>query len=193
MPVDIELSAVILAGGRGTRMGGADKGLIEYQQRPLIEWVLEAVRPQVSEVLISANRNLEAYSAYGCRVLPDTLPDYPGPLAGVLTAMEAADTAWLLVVSCDMPHLPGNLVHCLWQAAAQADKPIAVAVDAARTHYTLMLVQTRLADSLHDYLQSGQHAVHRWQAQFNPARHVFADSSLENFNTQADLKPPVAS
>lgn len=192
MRVGAELSAVILAGGRGTRMGGADKGLLDYQQRPLVEWVIEAVRPQVSEVLISANRNLDAYEKYGCRVLPDALPDYPGPLAGVLTAMEAVNTAWLLVVPCDTPHLPANLVQCLWQAATQDDAPIAVAADSVRTHYTLMLVQTRLADSLRDYLHSGQRAVHAWQAQFSPARHVFADGSLDNFNCPADLKPRLA-
>lgn len=192
MPVEADVSAVILAGGRGTRMGGADKGLLEYQQRPLVEWVLEAVRPQASEVLISANRNLEAYAKYGSRVLPDTLPDYPGPLAGVLTAMDAIRTEWLLVVPCDTPHLPADLVPHLWRAAQTDEAPVAVAADSVRTHYTLMLVQTRLADSLRDYLHSGQRAVHSWQAQFNPARHVFADSSLENFNTPADLKPPLA-
>lgn len=192
MPVETELAAVILAGGRGTRMGGADKGLLEYQGRPLVEWVIEALRPQVGEILISANRNLETYSAYGYRVLPDTLPDYPGPLAGVLAAMAAVDTAWLLTVSCDTPLLPANLVQCLWQAATQDDRPIAVAADSTRTHYTLMLVQTRLADSLRDYLQSGQRAVHAWQAQFSPAQQVFADSSLANFNKPADMRPTLA-
>ena len=190
MPAESDVSAVILAGGRGLRMGGADKGLIEYRQRPLVEWVLDAIRPQASEVLISANRNLEAYAKYGCRVLPDALPDYPGPLAGVLTAMEAVNTAWLLVVSCDTPHLPANLAQCLWHAATQDDRPIAVAADSTRTHYTLMLVQTRLADSLRDALHTGQRAVHSWQAQFSPARHVFADNSLENFNSPVDLKSP---
>lgn len=170
-------------------MGGADKGLVEYQQRPLIEWVLEAVRPQVNEVLISANRNLDVYAEYACRVLPDILPDFPGPLAGVLMAMDAVSTEWLLVVPCDTPHLPADLVQCLRHAAQSGDVPMAVAADVGQTHYTIMLVQTRLADSLRDYLHSGQRAVHRWQQAFNPARHVFAARNLENFNTPADLKP----
>ena len=184
-----ELSAVILAGGRGTRMGGADKGLLHYRQRPLVEWVLEAVRPQVNEVLISANRNLDGYAGYGCRILSDTLPDYPGPLAGVLTAMGAVATEWLLVAPCDTPHLPADLVQSLWRAAQSDGVPIAIATDAAQAHYTIMLVQTRLAESLRDYLNSGQRAVHRWQQTFHPARHQFAGRSLENFNTPADLQP----
>ena len=183
----VNIAAVILAGGRGSRMGGADKGLLHYQHRPLIEWVLQAIQPQVSEVLISANRNLEVYARYACRVLPDTLPDFPGPLAGVLTAMEAVGTEWLLVVPCDTPYLPVDLVRCLAHAAQTDDVPIAIATDATQTHYTTMLVQTRLADSLRDYLNSGQRAVHRWQHAFNPAHHVFPGRTLENFNSPADL------
>ncbi|MGB9128090.1 MAG: molybdenum cofactor guanylyltransferase, partial [Thiobacillus sp.] len=99
------VAAVILAGGQGQRMGGADKGLIGYRGRPLIEWALAALSPQVGEILISANRNFETYAAYGHRVLPDTLPDFPGPLAGVLAALEAVNVDWLLVVPCDTPHL----------------------------------------------------------------------------------------
>lgn len=188
MPASVEdITAVILAGGRGTRMDGADKGLVEYRLRPLIEWVLQAVRPQVCEVLISANRNIDVYAQYGCRVVQDTMPDYPGPLAGVLAAMEAVSTPWLLVAPCDSPNLPANLAKNLLEAAQAANTPIAVATDPQREHYTTMLVQTRLADSLRDYLQSGQRAVHAWQQSFNPARAMFAREELRNFNTQADM------
>lgn len=188
MPASVEdIAAVILAGGRGTRMGGADKGLVEYQQRPLIEWVLQTIRPQVSEVLISANRNIDVYAQYGCCVVKDAIPDFPGPLAGVLAAMETVNTPWLLVTPCDSPHLPANLAQHLLEAAQAADTPIAVATDSQREHYTTMLVQTRLADSLRDYLQSGQRAVHVWQQSFNPARAMFTGEDLQNFNTRAEL------
>lgn len=182
-----DIAAVILAGGRGTRMDGADKGLVDYQQRPLVEWVLQAIRPQVGEVLISANRNLDVYAHYGCRVIEDALPDFPGPLAGVLAAMDAVDTPWLLVTPCDSPHLPPNLAQNLWEAAHAVDVPIALAADSQREHYTTMLVQTRLADSLRDYLHSGQRAVHAWQQGFHPARAMFARDDLQNFNTRLDL------
>ena len=188
MPASVEeIAAVILAGGRGTRMDGADKGLVEYRQRPLIEWVLQAVRPQVGEVLISANRNIDVYAQYGCRVVQDAMPDFPGPLAGVLAAMEAVNAPWLLVIPCDSPHLPANLAQHLWEAAQGADVPIAVAADPQRDHYTTMLVQTRLADSLRDYLHNGQRAVHVWQQGFNPVRAMFAGGDLQNFNTLAAL------
>ena len=91
-------------------MGGADKGLLDYQGRPLIEWALAALKPQVGECVISANRNLDRYAGYGLRVLTDTLPDYPGPLAGVLAALQAVAADWLVVVPCDTPHLPADLV-----------------------------------------------------------------------------------
>lgn len=182
-----DIAAVILAGGRGTRMGGADKGLVAYRERPLIEWVLQTIRPQVREVLISANRNLDRYATYGCRVVEDTLPGFAGPLAGVLAAMEAVGTRWLLVTPCDTPHLPADLAQKLAQAAHAADVPLAVANDGQRDHYTTMLVETRLAESLRDYLASGQRAVHRWQQRFDPARATFAADALKNLNTPADL------
>ena len=185
-----DIAAVILAGGRATRMNGADKGLVEYQQRPLIEWVLQAISPQVSEVLISANRNIDVYAQYGCRVVQDTMPDFPGPLAGVLAAMEMVTTPWLLVTPCDSPHLPANFAQNLLEAAQAAGAPIAVAADPQRDHYTTMLVQNRLADSLRDYLQSGQRAVHAWQQTFNPAREMFTCEALRNFNTRVDLELP---
>ena len=188
MPVGPEeIAAVILAGGRGTRMGGADKGLVEYQQRPLIEYVLQAVRPQVNEVLISANRNADVYAQYGCRIVPDTLPDFPGPLAGVLAAMDVINTPWLLVVPCDTPHLPTNLTQSLYDAAQAEGASLAVAADSERDHYTTMLVQTRLADSLRGYLNAGQRAVHSWQQAFNPVRVVFSGVVLQNINNPKDL------
>jgi len=182
-----DIAAVILAGGRATRMGGADKGLVDYQQRPLIEWVLQAIRPQVSEVLISANRNIDVYAQYGCRVIEDALPDFLGPLAGVLAAMDAVTKPWLLVTPCDSPHLPAHLAQNLLEAAQAAGTSIAVAADPQREHYTTMLVQTRLAGSLRDYLTTGQRAVHVWQQGFHPARVMFAREELQNFNTLGDL------
>jgi molybdopterin-guanine dinucleotide biosynthesis protein A len=91
-----------------------DKGLIEYRGRPLSEWTLAALAPQVDELVVSANRNLGTYAAYGHRVLPDTLPDFAGPLAGVLAALEAVNADWLLVAPCDTPKLPADLARACW-------------------------------------------------------------------------------
>lgn len=181
------LSAVVLAGGQGRRMGGADKGLIDYQGRPLIEWALATLASQVAEIVISANRNLDRYAAYGYRVLPDTLPDFPGPLAGVLAALEAVDTEWLLVVPCDTPHLPADLASRLLQAAQRGDVPLAVAADDERVHHSCFLVRTDQRSRLVDYLARGERAVRHWQAGLAAATVRFDAACFANFNRSQDL------
>jgi molybdopterin-guanine dinucleotide biosynthesis protein A len=181
------VAAVILAGGQGRRMGGADKGLMEYQGRPLIEWVLAALTPQVDESVISANRNLETYAAYAYRVLPDTLPDYPGPLAGVLAAMQAVDADWLLVAPCDTPHLPADLKRRLLDAAHRDGVPLAVAADAVRTHHTCFIVRTDQRDHLAAFLARGEHAVRHWQAGLASTTVQFDTACFANLNQPRDL------
>lgn len=182
------VTVVILAGGQGSRMGGADKGLVDYQGRPLIEWALDALRPQVNTVLISANRNLDTYAAYGHQVLPDTLPDYPGPLAGVLAALESIETGWLVVVPCDTPHLPADLVARLQQAASQAEVPLAVAADDARTHHTCFIVHADQRAALAAYLANGGRAVRHWQAGLPSVAVTFDAAGFANFNQPDDLR-----
>ncbi|MDA8128005.1 MAG: molybdenum cofactor guanylyltransferase [Betaproteobacteria bacterium] len=182
------VAAVVLAGGQGRRMGGADKGLIDYQGRPLIEWVLATLAPQVSEIVISANRNLERYAAYGRRVLPDTLPDYPGPLAGVLAALLAVTSDWLLVVPCDTPHLPADLALRLLGAAQLKDVPLAVAEDAARVHHSCFIVRADQRDHLAAFLARGERAVRRWQATLPSATVRFDAAAFANINRPDDLE-----
>lgn len=182
-----ELAAVVLAGGQGRRMGGADKGLVDYRGRPLVEWVIAALVPQVGEIVISANRNLDVYAAYGRRVLPDSLPGFPGPLAGVLAALDAVTADWLLVAPCDTPHLPADLAARLLAAAHAAGSPIAVAADDARTHHTCFVARTDLVDDLAAFLARGERAVHRWQAAHHPAVVHFAAAGFANLNRPGDL------
>lgn len=181
------VAAVVLAGGQGRRMGGVDKGLVEYRGRPLIEWLLDVVRPQVDQVLISANRNLDVYAAYGHRVVADTLPDYPGPLAGVLAALQAVDTRWLLVVPCDTPHLPADLVARLLGAAQQAEVPLAIAADSARTHHTCFIVRTDARAALSAFLQRGERAVRHWQASLPMVSVEFDAAGFANINRPQDM------
>ena len=189
MPGAERVAAVILAGGQGSRMGGADKGLIPYQGRPLVEWVLAALGPQVDELVISANRNLEVYRTYGHRVLPDSLPDFPGPLAGVLTAMQSVAADWLLVAPCDTPHLPLDLAPRLLAAARGARVPLAVAADSARAHHSCFIVHTAQRDELAAFLARGERAVRHWQAEM-PSTTVQLDAAcFANFNRPQDLRP----
>ncbi len=187
----------MLAGGRGQRLGGADKGLVAYRGRPLVCWpggrpwllgVLAALAPQAAEIVISANRNLERYAATGYRVLPDALPDFPGPLAGVLAALRAVEARWLLVAPCDTPHLPPDLGARLLAAARAADTRIAVAADAAHTHHTCFVARSDLADDLAATLARGERAVHRWQQAHAPAVVCFDAAGFANFNRPEDWR-----
>jgi molybdopterin-guanine dinucleotide biosynthesis protein A len=187
MPDAERVAAVILAGGQGSRMGGVDKGLIEYQGRPLVEWALTVLRPQVDELVISANRNLDRYAAYGQRVLPDILPDYPGPLAGVLTAMQSVTADWLVVTPCDTPHLPVDLVARLLDAAQRAKVSLAITADDTRTHHTCFMVRTSQCDSLAAFLARGERAVRHWQAGLPSTRVQFDAATLANLNRPEDL------
>jgi molybdopterin-guanine dinucleotide biosynthesis protein A len=181
------VAAVILAGGQGRRMGGADKGLVAFQGRPLVEWVLEVLTPQVEDIVISANRNLERYAAYGRRVLPDTLPDFPGPLAGVLAAMQAVDAEWLLVVPCDTPHLPADLALRLLGAAQLEDVPLAVAADEVRIHHSCFIVRTDQHANLATFLARGERAVRHWQAGLASTTVRFEAAAFANVNQPEDL------
>ena len=183
------LAGVILAGGQGSRMGGVDKGLIPFQGRPLIEWALAALAPQVDELVISANRNLDTYARYGHRVLPDTLPDFPGPLAGVLATLDAVNADWLVVAPCDTPHLPADLVARLYIAAQQAQVVLAVAADPDRSHHSCFIVRTDQRDSLANFLARGERAVRRWQATLPSTSVMFDAAGFANFNQPQDLQP----
>ena len=105
------ITGVVLAGGRGSRMGGADKGLVDLHGKPMVAHAIDALRPQVGRLLINANRHLDQYMAFGCDVVPDALDGYLGPLAGLASAMQAAATQYVVTVPCDSPLLPDDLVE----------------------------------------------------------------------------------
>jgi len=187
-----EITGVILAGGRGQRMGGSDKGLLELAGRPLIEYVLDALTPQVSAILINANRNLEVYARYGHRVVADDLQDYQGPLAGLAVALATATTPWVLTVPCDGPHLHPQLAARLANALQRGQAELAVAHDGVRLQPTHALVPVALAGDLAASLAAGERALGHWYASHPMARADFSDCPhcFRNANTpaeQADL------
>ncbi|QPF74752.1 molybdenum cofactor guanylyltransferase [Roseateles sp. DAIF2] len=166
-PSRAQITGLLLAGGRGSRMGGRDKGLVPYRGRPLAAWALERLAPQVGPLLISANRNLAQYrvlgQALGAPVLEDADAErFAGPLAGLLSGLHACGSDWLLSVPCDSPLLPADLAERL--AAGLGGAALAVALDAeGRPHPTFCLLRRELAPALADYLASGGRRVMAWQ------------------------------
>lgn len=180
------ITGLILAGGQGSRMGGRDKGLVTCRGKALVDHAIERIAPQVGELLISANRNIEDYAQRGYRVVTDTLPDFQGPLAGVLAGLQVARHGWVLTVPCDMPYLPGDLAARLMAAAR--DTLIVVAEDAERCHPAVMLIHASLAQDLAAYLQSGKRSVHGFQESAGFAGAHFDAATMININRTDELK-----
>ena len=188
-PADNAVTGLILAGGQGRRMQGRDKGWLTLDGKPLVEHVLERLRPQVQAVAISANRNLDRYRALGVPVWPDTLPDRPGPLAGLLAALERIDTDWLLAVPVDCPVLPADLASRLLAAATSRQANAALASVAGRAEPAFCLVHRRCRSDLADYLARGERRLGAWLARQGAVAVDFTDQpdAFDNLNTPQDL------
>jgi molybdopterin-guanine dinucleotide biosynthesis protein A len=184
-----QITAVILAGGRGARMGGVDKGLLTYQYKPLIAHVLAAVSEQVDQVLINANRSADKYTAFGLPVIADTVGDFAGPLAGMLAGMRAATTPYVLFVPCDTPHLPDDLVARLWQAMQTAHARISVAHDGTRLHPVVALMRRDFKEELEDALHDGMRRTGEWIGAHHPATADYSDlpAAFVNINDPETL------
>lgn len=188
-PTEPVIAAIVLAGGRGRRMDERDKGLVELAGRPLAGWVVDSLRGQVDEIVVSANRNLDAYAALGCPVVPDALPDRPGPLAGILAAAETSAADWLLATPCDTPFLPADLAERMLATAQANDVPLVRAADGERIHYAVMLLHRRLLADMAAALAEGERRVQAWQARHPHAEAVFDDrAAFLNVNTEDDLR-----
>jgi molybdopterin-guanine dinucleotide biosynthesis protein A len=177
------VTGVVLAGGRGSRMGGRDKGLLAYNGRTLVEHQLELLRPQVDTLLISANRNLDCYAVHGVPVIRDSIADFPGPLAGMLAALHVASTPWVVCVACDTLGLPGSLVARLLASATEENRSAAYVADAEGPQYTVCALRTTLADPLEAALRSGRRAVREFLHAQHAACSTLADTRLRNLNT----------
>jgi len=184
----LAVTAVILAGGRGERMGDEDKGLQLLQGKPLVAWVAESIAPQVDEVLVSANRNLDRYRELGFTVLPDAMPDFPGPLAGLHRVLGNLKTPLWLSVPCDTPFLPGDLVARLLVALLAGDAELAVAKVEDCMQPVICLGYAHLRTGLGDFLARGGRRVGEWQAGLRKVVAPFDCSELfHNINTLDEL------
>jgi len=184
-----EITGVILAGGRGQRMGGVDKGLQDLDDRPLVQWVLARLAPQVDAVVINANQNLARYAALGCRVLPDAIPDFAGPLAGLHAALSQATTPLLLTVPCDSPFLPDDLAQRLRAALEAQGAELAVARTGDRVQRAFCLTRRAILPKLEAFLDSGERKVGLWHASLKLAEVAFDDEAdgFRNINTPEDV------
>jgi molybdopterin-guanine dinucleotide biosynthesis protein A len=187
------ITGVVLAGGRGSRMGGVDKGLQNHLGTPLALHAMQRLSLQVGTVLISANRHLDTYGSFGVPVWPDALPDHPGPLAGFLAGLEHCNTPYLVTVPCDTPNFPADLVARL--AAGLFAQDAQIAVPAAREDGAIQvqpvfcLMTSGLKNSLREFIASGQRKVERWTTSHRCAMVLFDDEgAFANANTAQELQ-----
>lgn len=186
------ITGVILCGGRGTRVGGRDKPLIDWQGRPLIEYVCKQLQPQVGQILISANRNQTRYAKYvdPTQVVADPSGSIQSPLVGVLSAMQRCATPWLLICTGDVPNLPVNLAEQLSEARAREPDPptLLVAHDSNRQQHLHFLMHRQHETALATYLDRGNRSAGQWLAE-QRATVVYLNPSFSfiNVNQPADF------
>lgn len=188
-----DITGLILAGGQGSRMGGSDKGLVLFDDKPMIVHAIERLAPQVGPLIINANRNADIYTGFGFPVVADaTNPQneaFAGPLAGLLAGLRAATTDWVLTVPCDSPSFPLDLAQRL--LAAQADNgcgDLFVAQTPVQSHPVFMLVHRELTAVLEAFLNSGERKMGFWQKQNGATFVDFPDeAAFANLNTPEEL------
>lgn len=184
-----QITGVVLAGGLGRRMGGTDKGLQELRGQPMVHWVIERLAPQVDELLINANQNSERYAAFGHRVVPDQIPDFAGPLAGLHAALSAATHPLVATAPCDSPFLPADLISRLFSALTAANADLAVAKTFEQAHPVFCLCRRSVLPHLTEFLESGGRKIDRWYSTLNIVEVAFDDEAeaFENINTRDEL------
>lgn len=188
-----DVTGIVLAGGQGSRMKMADKGLQLLHGKPMVRHVIDRLRPQVSTLMISANRNQDVYAAFGYPVYADDPLDFSGPLAGFLTGLRHCETMYLVTVPCDVPFLSRHLVEDLHRSLEDKQADIAVAVSGSgkycRIQPVFCLMKTSLAPGLENYLKGGGRRIDKWYASLNVATTCFDDGqAFENINTPDDLE-----
>lgn len=182
------VTGIVLAGGQGTRMGRVDKGLELLHGRPMVAAVLERLAPQVNEILINANQNLQTYAAFGHRVVPDAIGGFAGPLAGLHAGLGNAANPLAVTVPCDSPFLPLDLVSRLRDALKGND--LAVAKTGNQPHPVFALVRISVKENLERFLSGGGRKIDAWYASLKTVEVSFDDEAdaFRNINTREELK-----
>ena len=184
----MNVTGIVLAGGQGRRMGGVDKGLQSLRGKPMVEWVLGRLRPQVAEVLINANQNRPRYERFGYPVIADDIAGFAGPLAGLHAGMKAAHHPYVVTVPCDSPFLPMDLVSRLQEKIGDAD--LAVAKTGEQAHPVFSLARTELLKNLETFLVRGGRKIDAWYGSLEFVEVLFDDEAdaFRNINTREELE-----
>lgn len=188
-----QITGLILAGGRGSRMGGVDKGLQMFRGAPMALHVMMRLAPQVGTMMINANQNLAAYESFGVPVWPDDIAGFAGPLAGLQTGLSRCETDYIVTAPCDSPFLPQDLVPRLADALTTRKAELAVAVTGSsenlQPHPVFCLARTSLLPHLTAFLMQGGRKIDAWYAELKVAEVHFPDeNAFRNINTLAELK-----
>ena len=185
-----DVTGVILAGGQARRMQGQDKGLALLNNKPMIEYVIESLKPQVGALLINANRNLGKYATYGFDIVSDELSGYHGPLAGMASALNKVTTPYMLTTPCDSPFMVDDLAERLINALETNDADISVAHNGERMQPVFCLIKKELLPSINDFLNEGERKIDKWFNQHKLAIADFSDKpkTFDNLNTIEDIQ-----
>lgn len=185
----MSITGIVLAGGLGRRMGGVDKGLVEFLGKPLVAHVIQRLNPQVDEILINANREIERYAAFGHPVIQDDIEGFAGPLAGLHKGMREAKHPYVLTVPCDSPLLPMNLVGRLMNGLIERDADLAVAKTGTQAHPVFCLCRKTLLPNLESFLQNGGRKIDAWYSALEVVEIYFNENpqAFTNVNTPEEL------
>ena len=183
----MKVTGIVLAGGKGSRMGGVDKGLQPLRGKPMAAWAIARLKPQVDEIVINANQNLDAYARFGHRLVPDEIGGFAGPLAGLHAGLKAASHPLVVTVPCDSPFLPLDLVFRLHSDLNEND--LAVAKTGDQAHPVFSLVRKEVAANLEAFLRSGGRKIDAWYASLDVVEVPFDDEAdaFRNINTLEEL------
>lgn len=186
----LSVAAVVLAGGAATRMQGADKGLVSFKDQTLVEAVIDRIRPQVDELVISANRNIETYRKLGYPVVTDAISGYPGPLTGIAAALDVIKSDYLVTVPCDSPYVPTDLVEKLSEAFfTNPSLKCASVISQGLKQPIFMMIKKEMRTSIEAFLGKGERKVRAWLESEGVAWVEFDDlSAFDNFNTLEELQ-----
>ena len=182
------MTGLVLAGGQGRRMGGVDKGLQALRGKPMVAWVIERLAPQVDEIIINANQNVEAYRRFGHPVVSDEIAGFAGPLAGLHAGLKRAKHPLVATAPCDSPFLPEDLVSRLIQSLQGND--VAVAKTGDQPHPVFCVLKKDLAENLEAFLAGGGRKIDAWYAPLRVVEVLFDDEAdaFRNINTLEELK-----